>query len=363
MDLKQTVKIALRALKTNKTRSSLTMLGVIIGVSSVILLVSLGSGLQNYVTKQFESLGANLIIIMPGKVDIRRLSSGPPNFSTSKLKIEDAKTLTEKSTLIINAMPMIFSQEPVKFNDQKVYVEIIGATEEYLNIVNTKTIEGDFFTEADNRTAKKVAVLGSKTAGDLFGSDSPVGQKIVIGNNRFTILGVLESKGGFGGQSEDERVIIPITAAQRIFSKDNINAIYAQVKNTESVDQAISETKEILLNRLKEDDFSILNSKDILGAISSILGVLTAALAGIAAISLLVGGIGIMNIMLVSVSERTREIGLRKALGATPSVILNQFLIEAIILSVIGGVIGIIFGVMPARRASKLSPIDALRYE
>jgi putative ABC transport system permease protein len=405
MQLKQLIRIATKSLIVNRSRSFLTALGVIIGVAAVILLVSVGSGLKDYITGQMQDMGSNLIMVVPGDIDIEQTgasggaaSGAFSSIAASKLELRDAEEIERSLPQIKDTAAVVMAPGLASYKSETVSGQIIGTTQNYINIRSSEFETGSFFTQSEVNSGRKVTILGHTVAHELFGNQNPVGEKIKVGDYRYLVMGVMKEQGGQGSLTSDDKIFVPITTAQRQFGLDNISIIFTQVSSSDEVASAVPLIEAVMLKRHDEEDFTVIDQKEILSTVSSILDTLTIALGGIAAISLLVGGIGIMNIMLVSVTERTREIGLRKALGATPEVILTQFLIEAVFLSVGGGIIGIllgsggalllnnfipmtvtawsiilafvvsagvgiIFGIAPARRASLLSPIAALRYE
>lgn len=400
VELFEIIKLALVALRANKLRALLTMLGVIIGVSSVILLISIGNGLQKYLDQQFESLGSNIIIVMPGSFGDSQggAITGPPNYQGSKLKLTYLRDLEKLGPQITAVAPIFETSTKVTYQKNSKATIMLATTENYSKVRNLKVSSGRWLTKTDLNSSAKVAVIGPSLSEKLFGNLNPLAKQISISQRRFEVVGVSEKYGSMLGIDIDNAVYIPITTAQKVIGFDNLMQIMIKVDNKDHITQTQDLVKNYFLKKLTKDDFSIIDQRQILNTINQILSVLTIALGGIAAISLVVGGIGIMNIMLVSVTERTREIGLRKAVGAAPLDILSQFLTEAIILSCGGGLIGvfiggglslllgkflpttvtvwsiilsfavsagvgIVFGIAPAVRASKLTPVDALRYE
>jgi len=366
MKLIDSIAIAIRSLSANKLRSSLTMLGIIIGVGAVITLMSVGRGAQAMITSTFEQMGTNVLYVMSRNPEVGGIGGMSPVFVTPTLTLDDAKAL-EHVRSVIGIVPVNENFVEVTAGGESKAAIIHGATPDYQGVYNYPLASGQFISDRNVASRDMVVVLGSEVAEDLFGSNNPIGQRVKIKGKRFTVTGVLEAKGGaMMGVSMDDIVVTPITTYQtRLFTQrtaageDAVQSISVQAASAEVMDEVGDEVEAALRKRHRirpdeDNDFTIISQEQILGMLQEVTGVFTLFLGAIAGISLLVGGVGIMNIMLVSVTERTREIGIRKAVGAKRRDILIQFLLEAAALSFAGGGIGIIGGWLLSRLISQI---------
>lgn len=385
----------IRDLFKNKGRTFLTSLGIIIGVYSVVLLLSFGEGLKVYINQQFESLGSNLIYVLPGKIS----GGGQGLLGGRKFTTTDFQRLRSR---LSNAkvVPATTKNVSIETPSKTESISVAGSTVDFFTIRNLTLRDGRYFSRSDEASGRKVVVLGPKIAEKLFGSRNPVRQTVKIQGLRFLVVGITQSKGGggLGGPDIDNYAFIPYRTAWVLSNDKTFLTFYIRPPDKESIPSIVEKTKTILLKNYKEDEFSVATQDELISTISGIFAVVNSVLVGIAAISLLVGGIGITNIMFVTVSERTKEIGIRRAVGAQESNILLQFLTQSILLTTLGGglalllafltnlvvnrffpatitpagmglafgvsfVIGVVFGVLPARKAAKMAPVTAIRYE
>jgi putative ABC transport system permease protein len=356
VSLREAFRVAMQALVANRLRSALTTLGVVIGVLSVVLLVAIGQGARQEITGAIEGLGSNLLFVLPGDGDF---GSAPAR----------ARFVADDVDRIEAALPQgegrvggyVVSGEQVQADGVRITTTVYGITAGYTDVVEREVARGQAFTGSDVLTSRRVALIGATTAETLFPGSDPIGRNLTIGGIRFRVQGVLERVGGAAfGPDRDDEVLVPLTTGQRLFGIGTLDAIFVRALDTASIDDDRTVVQRVLAERLDAEEFTVLSQDEIIGVVGDILQILTLVLAAIAGISLLVGGVGVSNIMLVSVSERTREIGLRKALGARTRDITRQFLLEAIVLTGLGGVVGLALGIALARLAEAVTPLTAV---
>lgn len=402
MELFEFFKTAIQSALLNKWRTFLTTLGIVIGVYSVVILVSLGEGAKLYFADLFSGMGSNLLIVLPGKKDTKGGAPHPIINTVRKLSLSDMEFLKKRGRTFETVNGLIMGGGTTKYSNRQRDLMIIGTNETFSYIHNMPVERGSFISAEDVSSRKKVAVIGHTVLKELFNNENPLGKQITVAGGRFTVIGIMQSKGQSLGIDMDDIVYIPLTVAMDIFNQEGLTRITVKANSATNVDASIAEITDLMKKAHNgNEDFTIISQKDMLSTFEKIAATMQLVVLGIASISLLVGGIGIMNIMLVTVKEKTREIGIRIAVGARRVDILIQFLIESVTISLLGGIIGlilglltiiifnsvvpdfqvritpwifmlsfsfsvavgVIFGVFPARRAANMNPIDALRYE